>query len=163
MSINPHQFKILHDQCRGRLVNSMTTVVRNRDTAEDVTAAALATAWQNRNQFRGESSLYTWCYSIAVNEARRRLRRNQAVSLESIDSPDSKELPEPDTLTPTLERSEVQEALRRIPALYRRTLVDHFVRGYSVKQIAGQNRIPVGTVLSRIFAGKRHLRRAWTR
>ena len=65
MSINQHQFKIMHDQCRERLLNSMTTVVRNRDTAEDVTAAALATAWQNRNQFRGESSLYTWCYATA--------------------------------------------------------------------------------------------------
>ena len=106
MSINQQQFKILHDQCRERLLNSMTTVVRNRDTAEDVTAAALATAWQNRNQFRGESSLYTWCYSIALNEARNRLRRNQGVSLESIDRPDSKELTEPDMLAPALERAE---------------------------------------------------------
>jgi DNA-directed RNA polymerase specialized sigma24 family protein len=59
MSINQHQFNILHDQYRDRLLNSMTAVVRDRDTAEDVTAAALAAAWQNLNQFRGESSLYT--------------------------------------------------------------------------------------------------------
>ena len=132
---------------------------------EDVTAAALAAAWQHLNQFRGESSLYTWCYSIALNEARNRLRGNRGVSLESIDRPDSKELMEPDMLAPTLERSEcrlrIRKALRRIPAVYRRTLVDHFVRGYSVKRISRLNRIPVGTVLSRIFTAKRLLRGAW--
>ena len=58
MSINQHQFKIWHDQYRPRLLNGMTAMVRDRDMAEDVTAAALATAWQNRNQFRGESSMY---------------------------------------------------------------------------------------------------------
>ena len=64
-----------------------------------------------------------------------------------------------------LERSEcrlkLRKALRGIPAVYRRTLVDHFVRGYSVKRISRQNRIPVGTVLSRIFTAKRLLREAW--
>jgi RNA polymerase sigma-70 factor, ECF subfamily len=165
MSLDQHEFKIWHDQHRPRLLNSMTAVVRDRDIAEDVTAAALATTWQNRSQFRGESSLYTWCYSIALNEARNRLRRNRRVAVESIDNLDSKELREPDTLAPTLERSEclsqIRRALRQIPVVYRRTLVDHFVRGYSVKQISRRHRIPVGTVLSRIFAAKRLLRAAW--
>ena len=105
MSVNQDQFKILHDQYRDRLVNSMTAMVRDRDTAEDVTAAALTAAWQHLKQFRGKSSLYTWCYSIARNEARNRLRGNRDM-LESIDGPDSKELIAPDTLAPRLERSE---------------------------------------------------------
>jgi DNA-directed RNA polymerase specialized sigma24 family protein len=139
MSINQNQFKTLHDQYRGRLLNSMTAVVRDRDTAEDVTAAALATAWQNRNQFRGESSMYTWCYSIALNEARNRLRRNYGVSLESIDVPGSKGLTEPDALAPTLERAEclsqIRKALRRIPA---RTNEPSIERTLSMRY-AGQN------------------------
>jgi RNA polymerase sigma-70 factor, ECF subfamily len=165
MSITQNQFTILYDQYRERLLNGMIAVVRDRDTAEDITGAALATAWQNRNQFRGESSLYTWCYSIALNEARNRRRRNQGVSLESIDSSNPKELAEPDTLTLALERSEcrlqITKALRQIPPVHRRTLVDHFVRGHSVKQIARHNGIPMGTVLSRIFTAKRQLRKAW--
>jgi DNA-directed RNA polymerase specialized sigma24 family protein len=115
----------------------MTAVVRDRDTAEDVTAA-LETAWQHRDQFRGESSLYTWCHSIALNEARNRLRQNQGVSLESIDSSNPKELAEPDALAPELERSECRLQIRK-----------------------ALGRIPVGTVLSRIFAAKRLLRAAW--
>ena len=104
-------------------------------------------------------------YSIALNEARDRQRRNHGVSLESIDRADSKELTAPDMLAPALERAEcrsqIRKALRRLPAVYRQTLMDHFVRGYSVKRMSRQNRIPVGTVLSRVFTAKRLLRAAW--
>jgi DNA-directed RNA polymerase specialized sigma24 family protein len=52
--------------------------------------------------------------------------------------------------------------MRRIPSIYRRALKDHFVRGYSTRQIAWRERIPLGTVLSRIFNAKRLLRKAWS-
>jgi DNA-directed RNA polymerase specialized sigma24 family protein len=71
----------------------------------------------------------------------------------------------PEVLVQTLERSEccakLREALRQIPVVYRRTLVDHFIRGQSVREISRRHRVPAGTVLSRIFAAKRHLRKAW--
>lgn len=51
--------------------------------------------------------------------------------------------------------------MQRIPAPYRRALRDHFVRGYSTRQIAQRERVPLGTVLSRIFTAKKLLRRAW--
>ena len=165
MPINQQQFKIWHDQYRLRLLNGMTAVVRDRNIAEDVTATALAAAWRNLNHFRGDASLYSWVYRIALNEALSRQRRDHAVSLESIYRPDAQELAAPDVLAPALERAEcrsqIRKALRRIPVVYRRILTDHFVCGYSVKRISRQNRIPVGTVLSRIFAAKRLLRAAW--
>jgi len=55
----------------------------------------------------------------------------------------------------------LRKALKCLPSKYRQALVDHFVRGYSVKQVARLRRIPLGTVLSRIFNGKKLLRRAW--
>jgi len=161
--IDAQAFGVLHNQYRERLVNSMTGIVRDRDQAEDITAAAFAKALEKLESFRGESSLYTWIHAIALNEARQSLSRNQAVSLDSIPV-QPKELSEPDRVADALKRSEcrgkLRKAPRQIPAVYRRTL-DHFVRGFSVKRISRQNRIPVGTVLSRIFAAKRLLRAAW--
>ena len=104
-TITSQSFSQLHDQYRGRLLNSMIAVARNREDAEDITATAFAAAFKNLDRFRGESSLYTWVHAIAMNEARSR-RRRDAVSLESIDRPDAKELAEPDLLAQTLERSE---------------------------------------------------------
>jgi RNA polymerase sigma-70 factor, ECF subfamily len=162
---NVEIFRAWHDQYRGRLLNSMTTMVRDRDAAEDVTAAALETAFVNLERFRGESSLDTWVHAIALNQARDYLRRNRAVSLESLDGREPDEFKEPDRLEDTLDRAayraKLRKALRRVPPVCRRTLVNHFVHGYSVKQIAQKDRVPVGTVLSRIFTGKRNLRRAW--
>jgi RNA polymerase sigma-70 factor (ECF subfamily) len=164
-SISAQAFRELHDNYRDRLVNSMTVRVRNRETAEDITSTAFATAFENLAQFRGDASLYTWVHAIALNEARQWTRRNRGVSLEALESPNGKELCEPAILDETLNHSEcgeeVRRALRRVPALYRRLLVDHFICGYSVKQISRRERVPVGTVLSRIFNAKRLLREAW--
>jgi RNA polymerase sigma-70 factor (ECF subfamily) len=163
-TIKAQDFRKLHEQFQGRLLNSMTAFVRNREAAEDITAAAFSAAFANRHHFRGESSFYTWLHAIALNEARNR-SRNGSVVVESIDGPRAKELSEPDVLPQMLERSEcalrIRKALRAVPAIYRRILIDHFVRGYPVKQISQRDRIPVGTVLSRIFTGKRLLRGAW--
>jgi RNA polymerase sigma-70 factor (ECF subfamily) len=165
MQVNQQQFRIWHDQYRPRLLNSMTAVVRDRDIAEDITSRALATAWQKLNQFRGEASLYTWVYRIAMNEARHSTSQKRTVSLDAFATP-LKELTEsagtsgnPQDRTDDSRR--LRKALQQLPALHRRTLVDHFVRGYPVKRIAQRERIPVGTVLSRIFTGKRLLRLAW--
>jgi RNA polymerase sigma-70 factor, ECF subfamily len=162
---NVQIFRAWHDQYRGRLLNSMTAMVRDRDAAEDVTAAALEAAFANLERFRGESSLDTWVHAIALNQARDYLRRNRGVSLEALDGREPNEFKEPDRLEDILDSAEcrvkLRKALRKVPSLYRRTLVDHFVHGYSVKWIAQRDRVPVGTVLSRIFNGKRLLRQGW--
>lgn len=73
----PHQtpdqevFEQLYKHGRDRLLASVTGMVRDRDRAEDITAAAFHQAWSKREQFRGESALPTWLHAIAVNEARR--------------------------------------------------------------------------------------------
>jgi RNA polymerase sigma-70 factor (ECF subfamily) len=162
---NVQAFQNWHEQYRQRLLNSVTAIVKDRKTAEDVTAQALASALQNLAQFRGESSLYTWVHAMALNQARQCLRPNRIVSLDSIVEGESQRWSEPDALTGRLERSEchlkLRQTLSQLPNLYRRVLVDHFVRGYSVKRIARKERLPFGTVLSRIFKGKRLLRQAW--
>jgi len=165
MQVNSQQFKIWHDKYQPRLLNSMTAVVRDREIAEDVTATALATAWQKLDQFRGEASLYTWVYRIALNEALQHASRKRTVSLDAMETP-LKELTESDEMNGDEQkrashRTKLRNALGRLPALHRRALVDHFVRGYPVKRIARQDGIPVGTVLSRIFTAKRLLRAAW--
>jgi RNA polymerase sigma factor (sigma-70 family) len=163
-TITSQVFSDLHDQYRGRLLNSMIAVARNREEAEDITATALAAAFKNRSRFRGEALPQTWLHAIAMNEARSR-RRSRTVPLESIEESDALKIAEPDDMARRFEQREccprVWKALRGLPRTYRRTLIDRFVRGYSVKQIAKCERIPVGTVLSRISKAKRLLRAAW--
>jgi RNA polymerase sigma-70 factor (ECF subfamily) len=158
------RFSNLHKEYGPRLVNSMTGFVRDREAAEEITAAAFAKAFEKRNGFRGRSSLYAWVYAIALNEARRHQSQKRTLSLDALEfTPPA--LIGADCHGEASERSEqtrrLQMALGSLPAIYRRALVDHFVRGYPVKRIARRDHTPIGTVLSRIFTAKRLLRAAW--
>ena len=150
---------------KDRLVCTILPMARNRDVAEDIVAAAFATAFKKRNTFRGESAPATWLTAIAINEAKHWRRKDRLGQAEPIDPVLSDQWAEPDLLVQMLHRKEcclrLRKTLRRIPAIYRRVLVDHFVDGYSIREIAHRDGIPLGTVLSRIFTGKRYLRAAW--
>lgn len=163
--MNQRNFIELIEQHRDRLVSSMILITRNRDAAEDVVADALGTALQKSGSFRGESSLYTWVHAIARNEALDWRRKQNRACQQPIEELSRPELVEPDLMVQTLHRQEccarLRCILRKLPAIYRRVLIDHFVRGYRTKRIARRQRIPLNTVLSRIHNGKRLLREAW--
>src|SRR5204862_475107 len=77
----------------------------------------------------------------------------------------ARETQAPELVTDELEgredRRHLQQALAQLPAMYRRVLVAHFVEGQSIRDIARRERVPSGTVLSRIHNGKQRLREAW--
>ena len=165
--VTSQAFARLHDKYHDRLLNAMTVAVRNRDLAEDITSTVFLSAFRNSGTFRGESSFYTWLYAIAFNESVRAQRHNRGISLDSFGEFTPRELIEPDHLEQAQDRSDccarLRVALYRLPKKYRSLLVEHFVRGHSVKHISARQHVPIGTILSRIHKAKTLLRRAWAR
>ena len=163
--MNARVFQELHDACRDRVFCGILGYVRNLDDAEEVTATAFALAFEHRNRFRGESSFYTWVYRIAVNQVRSASRRKRLLSLDMLKGAPPAALVESDLMDRAMDREtccrKLRQLLRGLPAIYRRVLIDHFVRGHSTREIASLHRIPMGTVLSRMFTAKRLLRKAW--
>jgi RNA polymerase sigma-70 factor (ECF subfamily) len=164
--MNADAFAGLYQRYSNRLKHAMIARTGDPDQAEDATAAAFAAAWENIDRFRGESSFYTYLYRIgANNEIQKQRRRCHMVSLDAFETP-LKELAVSDEVNGDAQHRandalKLREALNTIPAIYRRVLIDHLVYELSVKRIARRNRIPVGTVLSRIFTAKKLLRQAW--
>ena len=163
--MNLQTFQELHEKYRHRLLHAMIARVKHLEVAEDVTSAAFVKAFEHRDHFRGEAHFYTWLYRIAVNQSILRFRRQETRAFESIDAPEAQELGYSDLVADKLERSEqclrIRKILRQIPVAYRRVLRNHLIRGYSVRRIAKLEKVPLGTVLSRIFNGKKLLREAW--
>jgi RNA polymerase sigma-70 factor (ECF subfamily) len=163
--MNREAFSQEYAQCKDQLVCRLRGMTRNREAAEDIASAAFIAALEKLDTFRGESALPTWINAIAMNELKSWARRKPTVPLELIERSGARELIEPDLLEQTHDRAEcirrMREILRSIPAIHRRTLNDHYIQGYSVEQIARRRKIPLGTVLSRLFTGKRYLREAW--
>jgi RNA polymerase sigma factor (sigma-70 family) len=162
--LDAEAFGKIHDQYRGRLVQSVAGFVRDPDKAQDIASRAFQAAWEKRESFRGEATPYTWLQAIARNEARQSVHRERMVQVDSIDI-DDRDFAAPELVTDELEKRDdrfrLQMALERVPIMYRRALTAHFIEGLSIREIALRERVPLGTVLSRIFTGKQLLRHAW--
>src|ERR1700751_6346996 len=60
-------------------------ITHNEDDAQDVVQDAFLKAYDNLDQFQGNSKFYTWLVRIAVNEALMRLRKRRTGKMVSID------------------------------------------------------------------------------
>ena len=137
----------------------------------DVVQEVFLKVFRNIGSFRGESSLKTWIYRIAVNEARNHRRwfgrhRAKEVGLEPAPSDEFSqrdwlpaESPDPYEITLDHEVQEMmEEAFKRISPSYRAALVLREVEELSYDEIAEVLEISVGTVKSRILRGRESLR-----
>lgn len=144
------------------------------EEARDLTQETFLRAFQNIDRFRGDASLKTWIYRIAINQARnrwrwwRRRRRDVTISLDATDEqrekPLSETLPSNDDLNPeqvTLARereTQLRDALLGLRRSYREAVILRDVEGFSYEEIAATLQISIGTVKSRISRGRMELR-----
>jgi RNA polymerase sigma-70 factor (ECF subfamily) len=121
----------------------------NAEEAEDAAQEAMIKAFRNLHSFRGEAKFGTWLISIALNEARSRLRKAKRVHLESLDEreesregdftpaqlTDWREIP-----SEALERSELrtilQSAVGELPAIYREVFTLRDLEELNVEETA---------------------------
>jgi len=145
------------------------------EEARDLSQETFLRAFQNIDRFRGDASLKTWIYRIAINQARnrwrwwRRRRRDVTVSLDATDEqreqPLAATLPSDDSLNPekeTLAREregQLRDALSGLRRSYREAVILRDVEGFSYEEIADTLQISIGTVKSRISRGRMELRR----
>jgi len=140
--------------------------VKNETEAEDVAQEAFLKAFRDLANFRGESKFSTWLISITLNEARRRLRRQSTVRMESLDEPaeegakvspallrDWREIP-----SESLERREVrallQKAIEELSPIYREVLVLRDIEELSVEETAGALAISISSVKVRLHRAR---------
>ena len=151
----------------------VSRLVENPSDAPDVVQDVFVKIFRNVDHFRGESSLKTWVYRIAVNEARNQRRwfgrhRRQEVDLEP-STPEAHSLqdvlpdpgPSPYELALDQETNAmIEEALQSVAPNYRTALVLREVEGLTYEEISVVLDISLGTVKSRILRGREALRRA---
>ncbi|OYW12389.1 MAG: hypothetical protein B7X34_01945 [Acidobacteriia bacterium 12-62-4] len=128
--------------------------------------------FRNVESFRGQSSLKTWVYRIALNEAYNHRRwfsrhRKQEVGLETDEEGSrswiesiSDPARDPYELTLNEERHQlIEDALREINPDFRAAVVLRDLEELSYEEIAEVMQVSLGTVKSRILRGRESLRR----
>lgn len=170
VSGNRTAFEVLIRKYKQRLLDSLRASGKSTADAEDAASLAFTKAFAQLQQFRGQSSFYTWLYRIAFNEKQNR-RRVEGVSIEELTQEEHRILPpalsEPDTLAHDLAESDMQEkiqlAVSNVPKRYRKMLNWYFVHNLSYHDMSRRMNVPQGTVMSRLFKAKQLLRKSWSR
>ena len=161
------------------IYNLVAHILEVSSDAPDVTQSIFLKVFTGIRYFHGQSSLRTWIYQIAVNEAsnhrRGWLRRKwrEAISLDQdLDFSDgllARSPAHPDTPFEVAESSERQRLVRRALASlaqpYRTVVVLQEIEGLSYEEIAELLGVSEGTVKSRLTRGRdllqRKLQRYW--
>jgi RNA polymerase sigma-70 factor, ECF subfamily len=82
-------FRLVVERYSARLYWHIRRLVILHEDADDALQNTFINAWRNISDFRNESSLYTWLYLIATNEALTLINkraRNSAVSIDDLGS-----------------------------------------------------------------------------
>src|SRR5207244_2951070 len=151
------------------VVQLAMNLLGDRDEALDLSQEVFLRVFRTIHRFRGQSSLRTWIYRIAVNQARnrhrfwRRRRRADQISLDVHvathgDFP-SHGADEPDRMLAQKELARrLREALDHLPFDQRTAIVLREVDGMSYEEIAYSLGIAIGTVKSRLTRARQALR-----
>jgi RNA polymerase sigma-70 factor (ECF subfamily) len=178
---NQDAFAELVRRYQAKIYNLALRYTNDSETAVDITQDAFVRAWQMLPKFRGEANFYTWLYRIAMNlcidRHRRALVRGepQKVSLEDLmierqrfeEAEEDADLwwEEAETAEPEAEvlsqemRQKVWEAVQQLPPLLRQVVLLREYEGLSLQEIAKITGTNVGTVKSRLYQARQHLKK----
>lgn len=139
--------------------------------AEDLVQETCLRAFQFLPQLRHQEAAKVWVFSILrsvfLRQAEGRSLKPVLVSLEDLDaslltrSEALQDLYENYSLRPvrpeTL-RQEIRQAILKLPLPYREAIILAHIGGFSYREMARILEVPMGTVMSRLFRGRRMLR-----
>lgn len=146
-------------------------ILKNETEAEDGAQEAMISAFRNLKSFRGEAKFSTWLVTIAMNEARKRLRKAKTAAEDSLDEPRDDEGDfTPEVLTDwreipleALERKELreklQEAVATLPQKYQEVFVLRDIEELNQEETAAALRINVTLVKVRLHRARMMLQK----
>jgi len=150
------------------LYNTAYRMTRNAEDAEDLVQETYLKAYRYYDKFEEGTNFKAWLFKIMKNTFINNYRRRQQAppqsdfadieeSFESLVASEATEQiksPEEEFLENVLDE-DVQRALDALPTDYRMVVLLADLEGFSYKEIAEILEIPVGTVMSRLYRGRR--------
>jgi RNA polymerase sigma-70 factor (ECF subfamily) len=141
------------------LYRTAVHLVRDRTEAQDLVQNVYLQAWKAFHRFERGTNCRAWLFKILFNEIRHYRRRwfsNRTVRQDKqfFEETLAYEPPIPEGIND----EDVLTALDEIPAEFREVVLLADVHEFGYKEIAETLNVPVGTVMSRLSRGRKHLR-----
>jgi RNA polymerase sigma-70 factor (ECF subfamily) len=168
--LGPEEFERLALPYLESLYNTALRLTRNAQDAEDLVQETFLRAYRSSHQFTRGTNLKAWLFRILKNAFINEYRKRRAAPVEEdfagieesfesrVDRDRSAAIrnPEEEALANSLDEG-VQRALAGLPEDYRMAIVLADLEGFSYKEIAEILEVPIGTVMSRLYRGRKQL------
>ena len=160
---NQAAFDILFSKYNNKLYASLLAFTKSQDLAEDLTQKTFIRVWKKIETFRGDSSLFTWIYRIAINLAKNEFTSKQAKNQGITDNIDDTYDLESSVSSPeshaieTESMQAVMDFIASLPTDLREAISLREFDGKSYEEIAQITGSPIGTVRSRIFRAREEI------
>jgi RNA polymerase sigma-70 factor (ECF subfamily) len=155
-------FEELYRAHAGRLYSLLFRMAGSAHEAEDLLQDVFLNAHRKLGGFRGESSLGTWLYRMAVNQCLDYLRGRHARMAKATASLDDDDAIEPVAAAPVVpaavNRIDLERAIAQLPNGCRTAFVLHDVEGFEHNEIARLLGISEGTSKSQVHKARLKLR-----
>jgi RNA polymerase sigma-70 factor, ECF subfamily len=171
---NREAFDELVRRYQSRMFQLVRILTSGDAEAEDLVQDTFVRAYRAVSRFRGDSTFRTWLHRIAVNVVRshaarrssRGDRRPIGYARGDLHEPDhgdeesaiGRVAADEDLENAVVQRRMIDQALARLPPDLRLLITLRDVQGLEYREIAVITGLPIGTVESRIFRGRRRLR-----
>ncbi len=155
-------FDELYRAHAGRLYNLVFRMIGSAQEAEDLLQEVFLHAYRKLASFRGDSSLGTWLYRLAVNQCLDFLRGRQTKMTRATSSLDDDNAVEPAAAMPVVptavSRIDLERAIARLPEGCRAAFVLHDVEGFEHNEVARLLGVSEGTSKSQVHKARTKLR-----
>ncbi len=151
-------FEHIVQEYRDKILRLGYSMLRSRAAAEEIVQEVLVRVWKALPEFRSESSLSTWIYTITRNACLTALNHRER-RLVSLDEPAPRREAERrragEWSMP--QHPGAEELLNRLPEKYRRVVALFYMQEKSYDEVAHMLDLPVGTVKTYLFRARKSL------
>lgn len=158
---------------RDQLFQTALRLTRSREDSEDLLQETYLKAYRHYDRFTEGTNLKAWLYRIMrntfINGYRKRKARPALVDLDDLGEalevalvdrdPSASATPETELIGAEMDL-ELRRALAELPHDYRMAVMLADIHGMTYQEVADLLAIPIGTVMSRLYRGRRRLERA---
>jgi RNA polymerase sigma-70 factor, ECF subfamily len=152
-------FETIYNQHAARIYTLACRMAGSPHDGEDLLQEIFLQAHRKLASFKGDSSLGTWLYRLALNHCLDYVRSRRAKMGRLTDTLDAEGAMEPVAARETpIARVDLERALQQLPEGCREAFVLHDVEGFDHKEVAKLLGIAEGTSKSQVFKARSRLR-----
>jgi len=152
-------FETMYREHSPRIYSMACRMAGSPQDGEDLLQEIFLQAYRKMASFKGESSLGTWLYRLALNHCLDYVRSRRAKMNKLTETLDAEHSVEPTAARQTpIAKLDLDRAIERLPDGCREAFVLHDIEGFDHKQVGELLGIAEGTSKSQVFKARMKLR-----